>query len=254
MTSPSLRPALALLISGLVLAGCAAAPDPIKAEPSPKSAIYSPDRPWPADFAGLRQQAQAKPEQLLAIDAAASSVRIHVFRGGRAARLGHNHVLSVPGLQGLVLAPLQPEDDVQGTAFELAFRLDELVLDEAAARAALGPGWASALSAEAIAATRQNMLGAAGLQAEMHPWVRLRSLAIRGAAPKLAVLLEIELHGQRRQQWLAMHTELQTKSLQARGALVLRQSDFGLQPFSIAGGLLAVQDELLIEFELIAKR
>lgn len=246
MTSLRTRRFLLLLISLPILAACASAPQkPSEAEPA---------SPWPADFGALRQQAQDQQARLLRIDAAASAVRIHVFRGGRAARLGHNHVLSVPGLQGLVLAPSAPEQALDGAAFELAFRLDELVLDEPALRAALGPGWASTLSAEAIAATRSNMLGAAGLQAEAYPQVRLRSLSIRGAALKLAVLLEVELHGQRRQQWLALHAEVQAERLQARGALVLRQSDFGLQPFSVAGGLLAVQDELLIEFDIVAKR
>ncbi|MEJ6007607.1 hypothetical protein WG899_18825 [Paucibacter sp. AS339] len=208
---------------------------------------------WPPELAGLRAQALSLGQPPLTVDAAASSVRIHVFRAGRAARLGHNHVLSVPKLHGLVLAPPDASGSLEGAAFELSFRLDELELDAPAARAALGPGWASQLSAEAIAATRANMLGPAGLQAEAYPLVRLRSLEIRGAAPKLSVLLEIELHGQRRQQWLALHAEPQAQRLQARGALVLRQSDFGLTPFSVAGGLLAVQDELLIEFDLLAK-
>ena len=177
MTSLRTRRLLLLLVSLPILAACASAPQ--------KSREAEQLSPWPADFGAMRQQAQDQQARLLRIDAAASAVRIHVFRGGRAARLGHNHVLSVPGLQGLVLAPSTPEQVLDGAAFELAFRLDELVLDEPALRAALGPGWASTLSAEAIAATRSNMLGAAGLQAEAYPQVRLRSLSIRGAAPKL---------------------------------------------------------------------
>ena len=35
------------------------------------------------------------------------------------------------------------------------------------------------------------------------------------------------------------------------GAFVLRQSDFGIKPFSVLGGLLAVEDELVVEFRLI---
>ena len=42
--------------------------------------------------------------------------------------------------------------------------------------------------------------------------------------------------------------------LRARGSLAIRQSDFGIAPFSILGGALTVQDVLAIEFDLLARR
>ena len=189
--------------------------------------------------------------RLYRVDAAISQVRIHVFRAGRAAKLGHNHVLTAPQLEGWVLLPAET---LEGGRFELEFRLDQLELDAPAQRAALGAGWASVLSAEAVAATRSNMLGAAVLQAERFPVVRLRGLQIVGAAPQLAAQVEVTLHGQVQTQWLALSTELTDTALRTRGSLVLRQSDFGIQPFSVAAGLLAVQDELVVTFELVAKR
>ena len=156
----------------------------------------------------------------------------------------HNHVLATPQLNGWVLLPAEA---LEGERFELEFRLDHLELDAPAQRAALGADWASALSA-----TRSNMLGDSVLQAESFPVVRLRGQQIVGAAPQLAVQMEVELHGQRKAQWLALNTELTDTTLRARAALVLRQSDFGIKPYSVAGGLLAVHDELV--FELVAKR
>ena len=216
---------------------------------------------WPADFAELRMAAGANDQALWPIAAAASTLSVHVFRAGRAAKLGHNHVLNAPKLSGWLRLPKDglDESELSATAFELSLRLDELQLDAPAARAALGAGWASSLGPDMIAATRANMLGEAGLQAATYPLLRLRSLRIVGAHPKLAALVEIELHGQRRQQWLALDARRLKDGqggqagLSARGALVVRQSDFGLIPFSIGGGLLAVQDELLIEFDLLAK-
>lgn len=231
------------MLAGLLLCGCAAAPEP--------AASLSPQSPWPADFAELRAGADA--QALLKVDAAASTLSIHVFRAGRAARLGHNHVLSAPKLTGFVKMP-GGDTDLSTAGFELALRLDELQLDAPAARAALGAGWASALSPEMVAATRANMLGEAGLQAASYPMVRIRSLRMVGATPKLAALVEIELHGQRRQQWIALHADVERETVRARGALVLRQSDYGVAPFSVGGGLLTVQDELTIEFDLRARR
>ena len=182
------------------------------------------------------------------VDAAHSVVRIHVFRAGRAASLGHNHVLTVPRLSGVLLLP--STESLAGARFELTFRLDELALDRPEMRAALGPGWASKVTAEAIAATRANMLGEGNLQPARFPVVTLRARRIVGELPKLVAELEIGLHGQQRTQWLALDAARKADAFTARGALVLRQSDFGIAPFSVLGGLLAVRDELLIEFEI----
>lgn len=191
-----------------------------------------------------------EPGQRYTVDAAQSSVRVHVFRAGRAANLGHNHVLSVPSVAGLLLLPVAGK--AEGARVELSFRLADLVLDAPVLRAALGPAWASAISAEAIAATRANMLGEGNLQAERFPEVHLRSTRISGEFPKLVAELEIELHGQRQKQWLALQADWSAGRIKASGALVVRQSDFGIAPFSVMGGLLAVRDELLIEFEVVA--
>jgi hypothetical protein len=39
----------------------------------------------------------------------------------------------------------------------------------------------------------------------------------------------------------------------ASGELTLKQSDFGITPFSVLGGALAVQDQLELRFELSAQ-
>jgi hypothetical protein len=38
--------------------------------------------------------------------------------------------------------------------------------------------------------------------------------------------------------------------LQTEGRVVLSQSQHGLQPYSVLGGLLAVQDEVVLDFRL----
>ena len=162
--------------------------------------------------------------QRYAVDAAQSSVRIHVFRAGRAANLGHNHVLSLPGLVGVLLLPLPLADKAEGARFELSFRLADMALDAPALRASLGPAWASLMSAEAIAATRTNMLGEGNLQAERFPEVRLRSTRISGEWPKLVAEVEIELHGQRQRQWLALQADWSAERIKASGSMVHRQN------------------------------
>ncbi|XHS76399.1 YceI family protein [Burkholderiaceae bacterium UC74_6] len=196
--------------------------------------------PWPED--GVTE----------AIQPQHSDVRIQVFSGGRVPKLGHNHVLTVPRLQGRVWT--QERGRTDGARFELSFRLDELEIDRPELRAAMGPAFASVLDAEAVAGTRAHMLGPDNLEADRFPLVRMRSIRVTGQAPQMSAEIEIELHGQRRRQAVALEARRDANAWAVRGAFRLRQSDYGITPYAVLGGLLAVQDELSIDFTLSTRQ
>lgn len=183
------------------------------------------------------------------VSSAPDGIRIHVFRGGRAANLGHNHVLTAPRFTGYLAWPAQSS---QPPSFELLFRLDELVLDDPDLRRRLGGAYASTLSPAAVDATRNNMLGAGGLNAQRYPWVHIRSMNIVGEGSVRVARVAINLHGQTREQWLVIQMAQDPAGAtdQASGSLVLRQTDFGALPFSVGGGLLSIQDELAVVFQV----
>jgi polyisoprenoid-binding protein YceI len=133
------------------------------------------------------------------------------------------------------------------------FRLDALVFDRPADRAEAGPGFASALSEAAIDATREHMLGPDNMQAQRYPLVHLHSLGIVGEAPRFAARVAVALHGQTREVQVPLVVTGLPQRVQVSGALVLRQSDFGVQPYSVMNGLLAVQDEIVLEFTLVGE-
>ncbi len=194
--------------------------------------------------------------QLYAVDGPTSQIRIHVFRAGRLASLGHNHVL---GLDRLVGHAFVPRDGLAEAGVELGFRLEDLIIDRAEWRQALGAEFASQPSADDIAGTRTNLLRA--LEAAEHPHVWLRSRAVEGAWPRLVLNLAVQLHGQVRTLDLPLDVarpiagdrSAAQSALRATGRLVIRQSDFGLKPFAVLGGLLAVQDPLVIDLDLVAR-
>ncbi len=164
----------------------------------------------------------------------ANVLRVLVYRGGTAARLGHNHALHA--------ADLRVDWPAAGPV--LRFRLDALAVDPPALRARLGDAFASAVDDDARAGTRANLLKA--LDAAAHPEVVVRTLQQVGEGGRRAVEAEITLHGVSRRQWFVAEVD----GPRARGEVVVRQSDFGIQPFTVLGGLLAVQDALLVQFEL----
>lgn len=193
------------------------------------------------------QQLAAAGGKLFRIDPAASAVRIHAFRAGRAARFGHNHVLSAPDFRGYFLLPA---GGPAAARFDLEFRLDKLEIDIPEHRLPLGPAFSSALTAVDIEGTRDHMLGEDNLQADRYPVVTVHSLAVSGEAPKYAVKVAVGMHGQTREMWVPLTVRGLPERLEVEGSFVIRQTDFGAKPYSVMGGMLSVQDEVIVEFRL----
>lgn len=204
----------------------------------------------PAPAAGAATMAapawQQRGMRLLHIAPQESLLTITVRRGGALARLGHDHVVASRSLQGVV-APRAGR-----AAFQ--FRLDEMSVDEDGLRQAAG--LTTTPSADAIAGTRHNMLVRV-LEAERYPWVRVdarRSEA--GGEGNMALLdADITLHGVTRAVQLPVRIEeaADGRSLQASGSLLLKHSDFGIVPFAILGGAMAVQDQMELAFRITAR-
>lgn len=203
----------------------------------------------PGDRAAAYREQAARGAQVYAIDPAASKLRVYVFRGGQAAKNGHNHVLSAPRFEGYLA---WPSGDPRQARFELRFPLDALVIDDPALRAETGGSFSGQRSVSDIEGTRRNLLGPKGLDSAQWPFLEVKSLGVEGDWPILVARVEVRLHGVAQEKELMLRVEREPDRLRARGTLVLRQSEFGVVPFSVLGGLLAVQDPVAIEFDLRA--
>ena len=184
------------------------------------------------------------------VDPAASKVRLYAFRGGKAARMGHNHVFDAPRFEGYLSLP---GDDPTQAQFELAFRLDELTVDAPALRAETGGNFSGERSESDIAGTLRNLLSARVMDAANHPLVTLRSVRIEGDWPLLVARVAVTMHGTTREQDVLLQVAREAGALRVRGEFVLRQSDYGIVPLSILGGQVAVQDPVAVRFDLAAE-
>ena len=131
---------------------------------------------------------------------------------------------------------------------DLQFRLDQMSVDETALRA--DAGFNTQPSADAIAGTRHNMLSKV-LDADRYPVV---AIAVRGKADDgdQALQVTITLHGVSRTQAVPVRIVHAGKTLTASGATTIKQTDFGLVPFSVMGGAMAVEDQLDLQFSVVA--
>src|SRR6204780_2598260 len=154
-------PLLALIVAVLCLDACRSVPN-----------LHPQAAPPPAVAAPAAASARYR------VDAARSEVLILVYRDGRLATLGHNHVLAVRELSGeIVLAA-----DITQSSWQLDFPVAALSVDEPQLRASQGADFQSAVDEVAIAGTRDHMLGPALLDAARFPTIHLQSLQLHSDA------------------------------------------------------------------------
>lgn len=180
-----------------------------------------------------------------------SHLLVLVYRAGPLSGLGHNHVVAASSMEGEV--HLQP-GNWDDSEVELRIPVAAFEVDEAHQRAALGAPFSAELSAEAVAATRRNMLAAPVLDAQRHPWIRIRGYPVSGPEPPQRLRLEIEVRGVQQQWEVPLQLKHAEGRLQASGVLKLAQSAFGIEPMRIFFGAVSVRDELEIRFDLVAVR
>ncbi|HEX5339641.1 MAG TPA: YceI family protein [Gammaproteobacteria bacterium] len=184
------------------------------------------------------------------INAEHSEIRFLVYRAGPLAAFGHNHVIRAATIRGEVY--LNPKFMLSGFAFTLPVK--DFRVDEPAERAAEGSDFDSQPSAAAIAGTTHNMLGPALLDAVHYPEINVRSVQIAGSQTSANVILRIGLRGAQRDVTVPVTLAISDGQLAASGKFQIRQTDFGIVPFSILGGGLQVADTVKVHFRIVAER
>lgn len=195
--------------------------------------------PGPATAADAYRSAAVSGTAVYAVDPGASLLAVTVRRGGLMARLGHDHVVASHALSGYA-APAMGRADV-------SFRVDQLTVDEP--QLLRGAGIATSPAPETVEGTRKNMLGPV-LDAERFPVVTLHAELPADGRLRVAVTL----HGTTRRIDLPAAVRVDEKRVTASGTAHLKQTDFGITPFSVGAGLLAVLDELDVSFDIVARR
>ncbi len=233
-------------VARLALAGLLSACAPAVVAPpaaSPAAPGVPPQAAGANDFhRAYYDRLQAGDQRVLRIEPLASLIAVTVRRAGALAHLGHDHVVASRGVAGFI-APEQGRADFH-------FRLDQLSVDEPALRREAGLD--TEPSAAAIEGTRSNMLTKV-LDAERFPDVTVQVTRAETDAPGAPLGVAITLHGVTRNMAVPVEIVLnKTGGLVASGKLTLKQSDFGLVPFSVMGGAMAVQDEMELRFRLVA--
>jgi polyisoprenoid-binding protein YceI len=191
--------------------------------------------------------ARAEP-WIFGVDAAASSVMIHVGKAGVLGFAGHIHDVSAPALSGTVTTGPDGQEP-----YDVALSFD------AAALRVVDKDESPGVRAEIQAV----MLGPRVLDAARFPVIlykfKASPLAVPGPGPAFTLKGldgELTLHGVSRPVGGTASCSLSASStvLTARGTCTIRQTSFGITPVTAAGGTIRVRDEVDITFDIVARR
>ncbi len=230
---------LALLNAGLIaglglLGACASKP------PAGRSKTVSAPPPLTAPYAA---QARAG-KSVYRLDNAKSKVWILVDKAGPLASFGHRHVIKVGHLLGFATV-------VSGDATHADVRFPVASLEVDRPKAMLRFGIDEKPSAADIKGTRNHMLGKSVLDADRYPWVSLKLSIAQTRAGSEPIKAIIQLHGQ--QKTLSLNTTLAhpAQAWTVTGGFSIKQTEFGITPYSVMLGALRVKDKIKIRYDLV---
>lgn len=186
--------------------------------------------------------------QSFRINAAASTLHVLVYRGGRLGRLGHNHVISSDSIQG----SLWRGPSLQDSGFTIAVPVNTLIVDDNNARAAEGEDFPLNVTEEAKQGTKTNMLRETLLDGAHYPEISIVCLGLQGDTEAPIALAALRIKDQTRQVSVPVRVSSIDGRLHVKGAFNIQQTDFGITPLNIGLGALLVLDTIQIKFELVA--
>lgn len=184
----------------------------------------------------------AQTSKAVGLDTGRSRVTVEVSKAGALSFVaGHSHKIEAP-LRGTL--SVDPEDPERASAaFEV--RAGDLVVME------------EGEPAKDVPKVQETMMSERVLDVSRYPAITFQSRAVkiaqkRGQTVELLVTGDLTLHGTTRSITVPVHAVLASAGLTAQGTFEVRQSDFGMKPVSVAGGMVSVKDEIRIRFAIAA--
>jgi polyisoprenoid-binding protein YceI len=196
---------------------------------------------WLAAGAGLLVPRAQEAETLRILGT--SRVTIHVGKAGAFGFVGHAHEVVAPVTGSVRL----DRSDLSTSEVRLSF--------DGASLRVTGEGE----PAQDVPEVQRVMLSERVLDVSRYPTIHFHSRRVTttgtsGTSVSLSVEGELSLHGVTKPCVVPVHVTWRDGSLTAEGTTTIKQSDFGIQPVTGAGGTIRVKDALEVSFAVHAAR
>jgi polyisoprenoid-binding protein YceI len=178
-----------------------------------------------------------------AIDGNASSAAAHVGKTGFGSFAGHDHTILAQAIQGEVVLD---SEQLSRSSVDLIVNARSLKVSEEGEPQGDAPK------------VQQAMRGSKVLDVRRYAIIHFRSTEVtaKQVAPSsydLAVVGELSMHGVTKPFTVPVRLEVHGDTLNATGKMVVKQTDFAIEPTSAAGGLVKVEDEVALTFRIAAR-
>jgi polyisoprenoid-binding protein YceI len=176
------------------------------------------------------------------IDRRAGRFTVRAFASGMLAKMGHNPTIAVRDISGRM--KFNPEG-LEAGDFRLVVKAASLSVQDDVS--------------DKDRREIERLMNEEVLEVAKFPEIRYETASV--PVTKASEMLysatldgELTLHGITRKELISARVTLFGSMLRASGDLTLHQSDYGIKPVSVAGGVLKVKDELKLSFEIVARR
>lgn len=191
-------------------------------------------RKKPATIATVPAKPQAKTYHIVAPE---SSFTVFVSKAGALSFLAHDHNIAVRSFSGRVIVP------------EAGAEQGSLELDIEAKSLALLDKISDKDRAEITKSMNEIVL-----ETGKFPKITFRSVGVSNVnGASLTVNGDLTLHGVTKRIAVPVTIAATPQQLRATGKYVLKQTDFGITPYSAAGGSIKVKNEVILSFNLVAR-
>jgi polyisoprenoid-binding protein YceI len=172
-----------------------------------------------------------------------SSVWIFVGKAGLLSSLGHAHEVGVPSVTGQVVVP---EGEASGGS--LALNVDATSLT------VLDKNVSAKDRTEIFKAMHNEVLESAQYQKITFISVTVSDMQQTGTGHYSFTLHgDLTLHGVTKRIAVPVTATVTPSQLRATGTYTLKQTDYGIKPYAVAGGTIKVQNDVVVNFNLVAQ-
>jgi polyisoprenoid-binding protein YceI len=159
-----------------------------------------------------------------------STITVHVHKSGLFSAFAHDHVITAPIASGSL--------DAKAMTVQITVPTKQMKVAD------------PDVSEKDRSEIQSDMLGPKVLDTDKYPEIRFQSSHVEKMGDqRYRVTGKLQLHGTSRE----LTFEVTGGPDRYQGKTKLKQTDFGIQPVTVAGGTVKVKDELELEFDVYAK-
>ena len=182
------------------------------------------------------------------IDAQATTITVRLYRKGLFSVFSHDHLLVAKGIAGRILYDVA---DVTRSSLQLSVPVESIEVDPTDAREREGiSGVFDEADRQSI---RETMLSEEYLHSAKYPRIVVTTDRLEGELPRLNLVLNLRIKQTEGTLMVPAKVVIDGDTIRVTGEVTLVQSEHGVKPFSDWGGTLAVEDEILVRFQILAR-